>query len=565
MNLNFPPSNNPTKSILEWNPGEIVPLFESLQFERIDNESKGGAFGKLYKVKELNLGITMAAKSPGEGDEHIQEAVKKEAFMREAYALLTLPPHPNVVESYIVTKVKDKFYIFMEFMDGGNLLDYLLSLSNSSTKNWRLIYSIIYQIAEGLRFIHSKGLVHKDLKHNNILLKNDDRISVPIVKIADFGLSSFRDPAVKRDLRIESENNKYNDQSNDQNIKSNKKENNFDFPSAKLFYQEYASPELEKAIHIDGKITGLTDIFTFGIVVLELLTQITGFKSIINYYDFLSPNAQISRPEDIEKANSILQQQIDSFLKGNGTNIDPRFSDILKKCMEVNPKNRYQNFEEVIEAMNNITEKFKKDYGVENHIPSSPEILFYGLRGLSLIELNFENKGMELYNYAISLPCKNIADHNNKGVILLENKRFDEAIAEFDNIISIDPSYIDAYISKSAIYNNTSRHLEAVKECDKAIGINPNDHLPFHNRGNAFKHLGNYSEAISSYEKALQNNPNYVKSLINKAICHCLLEQFELARLDVNKALKIDPWDTSIYRLRDKIESEINRTGVSIT
>lgn len=181
MTTPVPQWNRYYDNTLEWRPGEVVTLFESLDFERVGANDLGGYFGKVFLVQELNHKIRMIAKSVGERKDQVDKINAIEAFKREAYALLNLPPHPNIVQSFIVHRVKRNDYIFMEHVDGGNLLEYIeFCKKESKKKTLNDLYPIIYQMAEGLRFIHSNEFVHKDLKHDNILITYDTH-NFPIV------------------------------------------------------------------------------------------------------------------------------------------------------------------------------------------------------------------------------------------------------------------------------------------------------------------------------------------------------------------------------------------------
>lgn len=355
------------------------------------------------------------------------------------------------------------------------------------------------------------------------------------------------------------DNNLVKDQKN--NIILETTESKIGIKSSSLFASNYASPELAQSIAIDGPVNHLTDIFTFGILVLELITHVIGFKTMINYESFLPLFANLSNHIDIERTNDILQKRLEEFLNTNRSDINPRLKTLIKKCMEVHPSKRYQNFDEILKVINGITKKnLVNNYGKLRYNPSIPSILFYGIRGLSLIEMGFRDKGEITYDYAISLPCISKADHTNKGMILIEKRRYAEAIAEFDAATLIDPTDTTPYINRGSIYTTTSRYMKAISEYNKAIKINSKDYLPHSNRGNAFRHIRNYKEAIHSYDRALLHKPTYIKAIINKIGCLRRMKQFDEAMLLVKRALILDPWDNSIHRLRINIQSDLDHS-----
>ena len=104
----------------------------------------------------------MAVKRAGKTDLQFNDETKINALRREAYALLTLPPHPYIVESYIVDRIKGDYHIFMEDVIGGNLESLIdRDLQSGSMRNWTDLYPLIYQLAIGLDFLHSNGIIHR--------------------------------------------------------------------------------------------------------------------------------------------------------------------------------------------------------------------------------------------------------------------------------------------------------------------------------------------------------------------------------------------------------------------
>ena len=79
-----------------------------------------------------------------------------------------------------------KVFIVTELASGGELLERVVENGNFSESDAR---SVIYQVLKGMEYLHSKNIVHRDLKLENILLS--DGSSSAIVKIADFGLARF--------------------------------------------------------------------------------------------------------------------------------------------------------------------------------------------------------------------------------------------------------------------------------------------------------------------------------------------------------------------------------------
>jgi len=110
-----------------------------------------------------------------------------DTFRSEIAALKTLN-HPNIIKLYDVCYTDEQIYIVMEYMEGGELFEYVVqrgSLKESETAE------IMTKITSALYYMHSKNIIHRDLKPENLLLKRKPRTPQHVcdVKIIDFGLS----------------------------------------------------------------------------------------------------------------------------------------------------------------------------------------------------------------------------------------------------------------------------------------------------------------------------------------------------------------------------------------
>jgi serine/threonine protein kinase len=138
-----------------------------------------GGMGVVYKAEDSKLDRLVALKFlPAHllGDEEI-----KKRFEREAKACAALS-HPNVCRVYEVDQVNGKTFIAMEFIEGESLDKQIeqgpLKLDEA--------LDIAQQIAKGLEVAHKKGIVHRDIKPQNIMLGEDSHVT-----IMDFGLAQL--------------------------------------------------------------------------------------------------------------------------------------------------------------------------------------------------------------------------------------------------------------------------------------------------------------------------------------------------------------------------------------
>uniref|UniRef100_A0A5B6ZYL8 Protein kinase domain-containing protein n=1 Tax=Davidia involucrata TaxID=16924 RepID=A0A5B6ZYL8_DAVIN len=94
--------------------------------------------------------------------------------------------HPNIVRIHEVLGTKTKIYIVMEYVSGGQLSDKMSYVERLSEKEARKLFQ---QLIDAVDYCHCKGVYHRDLKPQNLLLDNKGNL-----KVSDFGLSALRKP-----------------------------------------------------------------------------------------------------------------------------------------------------------------------------------------------------------------------------------------------------------------------------------------------------------------------------------------------------------------------------------
>lgn len=148
------------------------------QLEVLELLGQGG-MGAVYKARQPTLDRLVALKIlPAEVG---RDPAFAERFAREARALARLN-HPNIVGIYDFGQVDGLYYFVMEYVDGVSLRQ----LVEQRRLNPSQALALVPQICEALQFAHDEGIVHRDVKPENILLDKRGR-----VKIADFGLAKL--------------------------------------------------------------------------------------------------------------------------------------------------------------------------------------------------------------------------------------------------------------------------------------------------------------------------------------------------------------------------------------
>jgi Protein kinase domain len=161
-------------------PAKLAPHFPQLEILTLLGQ---GGMGAVYKARQLKLDRFVAVKIlPAEWG---RDPAFAERFSREARALARLS-HPHIVAVHDFGEAGGYFYLLMEYVDGANLRQIL----QSGPLEARTALQFIPQICDALQYAHDEGVVHRDVKPENILVDQRGR-----VRIADFGLAKLVGPS----------------------------------------------------------------------------------------------------------------------------------------------------------------------------------------------------------------------------------------------------------------------------------------------------------------------------------------------------------------------------------
>ena len=156
------------------------------RYEILERIGTGG-MAIVYKAKCHRLNRLVAIKILK--SDLAQNEEFRRRFNAESQAVAQLS-HPNIVSVYDVSRGGDMEYIVMELIDGITLKQYM---EKRGQLNWRESLHFITQIMRGLSHAHSRGIIHRDIKPQNIMVLRDGS-----VKVADFGIPRSRHGATGR-------------------------------------------------------------------------------------------------------------------------------------------------------------------------------------------------------------------------------------------------------------------------------------------------------------------------------------------------------------------------------
>ena len=253
-----------------------------LHYKILEKLGEGG-MGVVYKAEDMKLDRFLALKFLPRGIE--ADETEQARFLQEAKAASALN-HPNVCIIYDIQEEDDQQFIVMEYVDGVTLRKKIVGAIRESPIKLKDVIEWAIQIGDALKEAHSKGIIHRDIKTDNIMINEKGQ-----VKVMDFGLAKL-----KGSLKLTK-------------------------TSSTVGTLAYMAPEQLKGEATDARM----DIFSFGVVFYEMLTGYLPFKG--EYESALMYSILNTEPVPLTEHRPELSSG---------------FSFLLDKVLEKDPDERYQ-------------------------------------------------------------------------------------------------------------------------------------------------------------------------------------------------------------------------------
>jgi WD40 repeat protein/serine/threonine protein kinase len=356
----------------EWSVGEII---ENL-YEVVD--IKQGGMGAVYVVRHRRWNSMMAIKSLLKRLRENEE--DRALFVKEAETWIDIGFHPNIAACFYVRNIADSPRIFIEYVDGGALNEWL---NRRQRVGWGLILDLMVQVSDGLHHAHSKGLVHRDVKPGNCMMTHDG-----VLKVTDFGLTKRRqlasgaspaDPRGVDRVVLERES----------------------ITAAGMGTPGYMAPEMWIPY---AEVGPAADIYAFGVMFFELCC---GRKPFI-----IKPG---ERRDKLALAHVKKPPPRPSSIRAD---LPESIEEIVLKCLNKSPRDRYASFREIRGALASAYEDIlKRPFTREP--PDEVTLLSDALnnRAVSLMDLNHREEAVVALRKALEADPHHPEAVYNMGII----------------------------------------------------------------------------------------------------------------------------------------------------
>ncbi len=251
---------------------------EKIKNYQIEYTIGKGGYGKVklatHTITNQEVAIKILEKSAIKNEKDIIKINREIKMLKQLN-------HPNIIKLYEIVETQNKFYLIMEYSEGGSLYNYITAARRIKEEKASFLF---YQLIIGLKELHKNKICHRDLKPENLLLSS----LLDNLKISDFGLSNFLP--------------------------------NNNLLSTKCGSPNYIAPEMITKKEYNGI---FIDIWSCGIILYAMIFGFLPFDD--EYYDDLFTK--------IKKGHV-------NFYHKDEFNISSDCIDLIKKILKVNPKDR---------------------------------------------------------------------------------------------------------------------------------------------------------------------------------------------------------------------------------
>ena len=286
-----------------------------------------GGMGVVFRAHDSKLQRPVAIKLLS-GD--LADAAARRRFQREAQMASSLN-HPHILTVYDAGEFEGRQYLVTEFVDGGTLKNWL----QRQARTWEDVAELLTGVADGLAAAHQSGILHRDIKPDNILVTTSG-----YAKLADFGLAKLEDDVPPGELT--------RTLSADQTR-----------PGIIVGTIAYMSPEQASGKKLDAR----SDIFSFGVVLYEALAGHRPFTAATNL--------------------ELLQQVIHGTPAPLSDDIPEPLRQLVARAIEKDPADRYSSMRDMVSALRRAQRSSRQELAV----PASGARKWWAVGGLATVAI----------------------------------------------------------------------------------------------------------------------------------------------------------------------------------
>lgn len=426
-----------------------------------------GGFADVYLGHHIHLNTQAAIKIL-----HTQlESKNIEQFRAEARTLAHLI-HPRIVRLLDFGIVDAVPYLIMDYASNGSLRQ---QYPSRMMRPFEKIVSIVLEIAEALQYAHDKKIIHRDVKPENIFLREDNE-----AVLGDFGIAVLSRTSETQQT---------------QDVKGT---------------LAYMAPE-----QLQGHPSRASDQYSLGIVVYECLTGTVPFHG--SSVEIMSQHLLMPPPSIVQRVPLV----------------SPLIEQVVLKALEKDSDRRFESVQRFAQALASAVDKSKptpqravdyRDGGSDDPVKAVPlrvapqrnKEQWLTLGQAHYLAREYE-QAIFTYNRAIQLDLTYVKAYYNRGHAYCQLKEYERAIADYDRVVQLNPTYPIVYFNRGQAYASLKQYRQAIADYSSVLQRVPWLIEAYISRGDAYRALGEYEQALGDYDWAAQLSPNAAEVHLREA------------------------------------------------
>ncbi|MEG4016895.1 tetratricopeptide repeat protein [Microcoleus sp. S36b_A2] len=498
-----------------------------------------GAFGQTYLAVDTRRPghpqcVVKQLRPPSNTSAVLKTAYR--LFKQEAEILEKLGKHDQIPFLLAYFEESNQFYLVEEFVPG-----HALNREIVAGQPWReeRVLSLLEEILQLLAFVHSQGVIHRDVNPSNLIRRKPDSKLVLI----DFG-------SVKE-------------------VANHVIDFDTEFPRTIAT----GTPAYMPIEQFQGNPQFSSDLYAVGMMAIQAITGLPG--------------------TDLPKLQDPSPSHTGEIVWRNRAQCSPGLANIIDKMVCHQFGKRYQSAEDVLAALSKLTHRqephtAQKKSRAPNSLRSvdsfasrlGPRFWWLILAGLGAISLVFllsycsrpnpikakeyyeqgveksrnqdAEAALQAFNKSIQLNPNNADSFYLRGNANYDLKKYQEAIADYSQAIALNPKYFKAYFNRGLARNDFNDKRGAIEDYTQVLKIQPNDFDTYYERGITYLQLQDYNMAIQDFTEAIRLQPKLVKAYHSRGLARAGSGDLQGAIGDYTEAIKLDAQNVDAFYSRGR-------------
>ncbi|MGL5064239.1 MAG: tetratricopeptide repeat protein [Microcoleus sp.] len=500
-----------------------------------------GAFGQTYLAVDTRRPghpqcVVKQLRPPSNTSAVLKTAYR--LFKQEAEILEKLGKHPQIPFLLAYFEEGNQFYLVEEFVPG-----HALNREIMAGQPWReeRAIALLEEVLEILQFVHSQGVIHRDVNPSNLIRRKPDGKLVLI----DFG-------SVKE-------------------VTTHVSDCEVEIPRTIAT----GTPAYMPIEQFQGNPQFSSDLYAVGMMAIQAMTGLPG--------------------TDLPKLQDPNPSHTGEIVWRNRTQCSTGFANIIDKMICHNFGRRFQSAAEVLDALHKlrnrqeavgISQKSTIDaeksrahpvwlsrlnsnflwvvlggFGVAIVLifllsycdrPNPIKAKEYYERGLAKSRNKDSAGALDAFNRSIKLNPNNYEAFYRRANVNYDLQKYQEAIADYSEAISLNPNHVQAYFNRGLTRYELNDKQGAIQDYDRALKLAPNDADTYYERGVTYLDLQDYKSSLQDFSQVIRLQPNLAKGYHSRGLARAGSGDLQGAIGDYTQAIKLDAKDTTAFYSRGR-------------